>query len=247
MMNKLKIAAILAGSAALAAPAFGSTIMQALSGGAGSYTLNDVEVVGILDSFTTNNTAVLQDSTGSIIDYHIAAATYVPAVGDLINLTATNAPYQDGAELTSTSGVSVISSLNPVPTPPVLTIPQFLAASNTSGTGTNGESIVTLDDVSFVGAPATLLSNTSYTLTDGTNTATFYGYKSYSNVLAGLGAVNALGGGNAGTLDITGYVDNFFGKSELYPLSVVAVPEPVSAGLLTFGCVAMLMRRRRTA
>jgi hypothetical protein len=37
------------------------------------------------------------------------------------------------------------------------------------------------------------------------------------------------------------------GVPEFIPLSIVALPEPMSTGLLAAGCVAMLMRRHRRA
>ncbi len=101
-----------------------------------SYTLSNVEVVGILDYNTSfnNATIVLQDATGSIVDFRVPLATYTPVLGDIINLTANNSPYQDGPELlgSSMSGVSIVSQGNPVNIP-VVTIPQFNAASSTSG------------------------------------------------------------------------------------------------------------------
>ena len=115
-----------------------------------------------------------------------------------------------------------------------------------------GESIVTLDNVHFAaGTPATLLQSTAYTLTDGTNTAVLFAYKSDSNVGAtpsttnGLAQLNALGGGNATALNITGYVSNYFGTSEFYPLSATAAPEPSTFALAGMGLVTLLAAVRR--
>ena len=110
------------------------------SAAAASFTLNNVEVVGILDNNSTfnNATIVLQDGTGSIIDFRLPFATYTPQLGDIINVTATNSPYQDGPELVVGGGttgfapqtVTLVSSGNPVNIP-AITIPQFNAASGT--------------------------------------------------------------------------------------------------------------------
>jgi hypothetical protein len=224
------------------------------SSGLATFTLNNVEVVGFLDTFGTTNTVVLQDSTGSIIDYETSTSVYTPHVGDIIDLTVENSPYQDGPELkgSTTTGLTVVSTGNPV-IYPVVTIPTFNAASSTSGSATQyGEAIVTIDNVQFAaGTPATLASNTSYTFTDGTNTGILYAYRSYSDVGGtsaspnGLAQLNALGGGTATSLDITGYVSNFFGTSEFYPLSAVAVPEPSSVVLLGLGALALAGVARR--
>ncbi|HEX4146855.1 MAG TPA: PEP-CTERM sorting domain-containing protein, partial [Pirellulales bacterium] len=212
------------------------------------------------DPYTTNNTVVLQDSTGSIIDYETPTSIYTPNVGDVIDLTISNTPYQDGPELkgSTTTGLTVVSSGNAVPSYPVITLPTFNAASGTGGSASPyGESIVTIDNVQFAsGTPNTLVTSTNYTITDGTNTAILYAYKSDSYVGGsspnnGLDQLNALGGGSAGLLDITGYVSNYYGTSEFYPLSAVAVatPEPSSIVLLGLGALALAgvaRRRMRT-
>ena len=65
-----------------------------------------------------------------------------------------------------------------------MTIPTLNAASGTRGGASQyGESIVTLDNVQFASrTPNTLVYNTDYTITDGTNTGMLYAYKSYSYV-----------------------------------------------------------------
>ncbi len=112
---------------------------------------------------------------------------------------------------------------------------------------------MTLHNVTFaLGTPATLAQNTSYTLTDGTDTAILYPYKSYGNVGAtpsttnGLAQLNALGGGTAPALDITGYVSNFFGTSEFFPLSATpSVPEPATFALAGCGLAVLLVAGRK--
>lgn len=241
----VEAALVLGGFAATASAQ--STIAQVAAGSTASnpYTLNNVEVVGILDnnSASTYTTPVLEDSTGSIVDFRVTKTIYVPKVGDIIDVTANSSPFDGAPELTGSSNtnLTVVSSGNAVPTPAVLTIPQFNAAI----VEPNVDAIVTLDNVTFAaGTPTTLLGNTDYTLTDGTNTAVLYGYKSYTGTVAGLAAINAVGSPFT-PMDITGYVDDFNGVTNLYPLSVVALPEPTSLSLLGIGGLLLARRRRR--
>ncbi|HTW94474.1 MAG TPA: hypothetical protein VMD30_06765 [Tepidisphaeraceae bacterium] len=232
-----------------------STIAQVTNGGAGNYNLDNVQVEAILDSYKGNDTIVLQDSTGSIIDYSLPNTTYTPTVGDYISITATNAPYQDGAELTgSTTALTALPVHGTASTPLVLTIPEFNAATagangtTNFGTPPNVESIVTLDNVTFTDATSPLGNKKDYTIEDSSdNQATLYTYGTYSNVAIGDAQINSIlaAGGVNQPMDITGYVDNYFGSSELYPLSAVAVPEPGCIALAAFGGLALIRRRRR--
>jgi hypothetical protein len=228
------------------ASAFPVTIANVENGGAGTYTIDNAEVVSILDSNASSlyTTEILEDSSGSIIDFRMPRSSYVPTLGDSIDITTTNSPFDGAPELSGTpTSISVNSSGNPIPTPPVLS----LAAFNSAITPPTVDAIVTLDNVTFTGgAPATLAFNTDYTLTDSTtNTAILYDYKSYTAVNAELAQLNALGGGNAPPLDITGYVDDFNGVTNLYPISAVVVPEPASISVMAIGAFAMMARRRK--
>jgi hypothetical protein len=263
-----RIALTLAAAAIAAAPAAksfaGTTVAAAWAAGTtgNPQTLNNVEVVGVLDTYNNTNTFVLQDSTGSIIDYEAPATgtyAYTPTVGDIVNVTLNNSNYQDGAELkgSSTTAFSLVSSGNAV-SYPVLTIPQFNAASGTNPLvqgSINSEAIVTLDNVTFAtGTPGQLASGKSYTITDGTNNAVFYTYGSFSDVKAAWTALNAAepGGVFYSSYDMTGYVSDYFGTSEFELLSatpVAAVPTPAVvpaalASLLGLGGLSMARRRR---
>jgi len=254
----MSIAAALGGVGLFSAIASASTIADVYSGGAGNYNLTGVQVAAILDSYNGKDTIVLQDSTGSIIDYALPNTVYTPTVGDKFNITATNTPYQDGAELTgSTTALTSLITPGAAPTPPVLTIPQLNAATAGSdgltnfGTPPYAEAIVTLDNVSFAsGTPSPLANKKTYTIQDSMgNTAVVYTYGTYSNVSAGDAQINSIlaADGTGQLMDMTGYVDNFYGESEFYPLAAVAVPEPGCIALAAIGGLALVRRRRRSA
>jgi hypothetical protein len=227
-----------------------STVAQIWTGGSGPYTTDNLTVSEVISTAATTNTLVLQDSTGSILDYKIPTTTYAaPLAGDVINFTGiTNAPYQGNAELSGTpSGFSLVSTGNTAPTYPVVTIPAFNSWGTESPLATGGvESMVTIDDVYFAsGTPGTLSNSHTYTITDGTNTATIYTYASYTAVVAGTAQLNLLGGGNAPVMDLTGYVDPYLATTpEFYVTSAVVAPEPASVAIVAIGCLALLKRRR---
>ncbi len=240
---------VLSGTSASAAP---STIAGIYTTGPGTYT-DTATVSAILNVSASANTFVMQDGTGSIIAFGVAKSTYTATLGDSISFNATDVTYQGSPELSS-SGFTLNGLPTPgtAPSPTVLTIPQFKATGDGTATAfaPYAESLVELDNVTispttaFPGASA----NATYTLSDGTNTTSLYAYKSDSAVVAAETAANAANpGGLTGTYDIVGYDDVFYGAPEIYPLSIVAVPEPASITLLALGGISMLARRRRMA
>ena len=246
-----------------------TNISAIYSGGSGAYTGLSGTVTGILSTATNTDTFVVQDSTGSVLLYNITKTNYTPTVGDTVNFNATDSTYQGAPELVNTGFTLTSSTSGTAPAPTTLTVPQFNAAGTGStangGTGAavapNGESIVTLTDITLPAGTTTLTTNTNYTLTDATsNTTTLYGYKSDSAVLAAINAANAMESSNSsfysGALNITGYVDVFNGVPEIYPLSFsaysAAVPEPktyLAGGLFTMitGLSFRQVRRRMVA
>jgi hypothetical protein len=239
-----------------AATAHANVVTDVYAGGAGTYSLTGT-VTSVLNVSSTANTFTLSDGTGSVIFYSILKTAYTATVGDSISVTAPNTPYQGAPEFVGTSGSfsgSILSQGNSV-TYPVITVPQFVAAGTGSG-GTavapTAESIVTLDNVYLPAGTATLANKTSYVLSDGTNTTTMYTYTSDSAVTAALAAANAAntassGALYAGPLDITGYVDVYFGVPEIYPISITAgapVPEPTMIAGLPVLALGLLRRRR---
>ncbi|HEY1687102.1 MAG TPA: PEP-CTERM sorting domain-containing protein [Tepidisphaeraceae bacterium] len=253
-MRQKKLFALSAALVAILPVMYGSSasaaavpISSVYAGGAGSYEIAGT-VSSVLNVSATANTFTVTDASGSALAYGIPLTTYTAKAGDVIDLTATDSPYQGAPELVS-SGFTVNSLTTPgTPVAPtVLSIPDF----NASGNGTvsvvpYAESLVELDNVSFQTPPASIVTNTTYTIQDSSgNTTKFYGYKSDSAVLAAVTAANLANPlGFSGTYDIVGYADGYFGAPEIYPLSITAVPEPASLGLLAFGGFSLLARRR---
>jgi hypothetical protein len=211
-----------------------STIAQVTAAGAGTYEIQGT-VAAVLNVASTTESFVITD-----------------AAGDSIDFTATNAPYQGGAELTTTN-FALDAAVVPGTAPAPITIDvSELTAGATSGGFPLSEELVTLDGVSFGATTTTLANNTTYTITDASGSGSVYPYKSDSVVLAAEQAANAAGI-LPGPVDITGYVDvyNPSGTSptyEIYPTSITAsavAPEPASLGVLSLGAVALLKRRRR--
>ena len=138
---------------------------------------------------------------------------------------------------------------------PVLNIQQFVAAGNgsTSATPPYAEALVTLNNVFLPTGTTTLATKTTYALTDAAgNTTNLYTYTTDSAVATGVTNANAAetSSGNtlyAGAVNITGYVDVYYGVPEIYPTAITAaVPEPSACALLGLGGAALMMIVRRT-
>jgi hypothetical protein len=274
MMNKLKIAAILAGSAALAAPAFGQT------GPDPSGTINYFETTygqtktasSTIDPTPTATPAIItsilsqpgttngvtytawaffaNDGTGSADIYakSTAVGSYTPTVGDDISgVSGTWYPYDQIPELETITAISANSHGNSVPSLATYTIPQLNVATLPL---TIAGYLVNLDNVTISGAAAFGNANLTLSVTDSfDNSMTLYYWpSSYSVANANLDLMPITAGQS---YDITGF-DAVYGSGataapQFIPISITAVPEPVSAGLLALGSVALLTRRRRTA
>ena len=224
------------------------------------------------DGYTYTNWAILaNDGTGSIdIFGHLPSGnTYVPTLGDAINVSGTFSPFSAIPELGSVSSISLVSSGNDVagaltgggttPVPTIKTIPQLLATGDGAGVQDNtiSEYYLELDNVTFYSSPATFPSHATATLhvTDGVNNVTvFFQPSTYSgedplaNTAVPAGPVNITGilsvfGGTYAGTPVGGTV-------ELIPFVITPVPEPATLtlsllALSTFGGVSLWRRRHR--
>ncbi|MGA2440217.1 MAG: PEP-CTERM sorting domain-containing protein, partial [Tepidisphaeraceae bacterium] len=174
-------------------------------------------------------------------------------------------PFHQVPELATLTAITQQSSGNALPAITTATIPQLnlatmqLGGPPVPGGLAVGEYLFNVDNVTLSSNPGsggnTLTAgetfgtaNLDFLMTDSSsNSMVFYYWPtSYSTTLQNLyGMVIP-----TGPVDLTGFVSVFPGTpgtAEFTPISVTAVPEPASLGGLAVGCVAMLMRRRRTA
>jgi PEP-CTERM motif-containing protein len=205
------------------------------------------------DGYTYTNYAFLaNDGTGStdIFGHLPSGSTFVPAVGEAITATGTNAPFDAIPEIGSLSAIAATSSGNTPAAPTPTTVATLLGVTPTSF-NLLGE-YLTLSNVTFGSLPSSgifpIHANLTLSLNDSSNNSVtaFYFASSYSSEDALAGTTIPTGPVNVGGIvDIFGTGQN--AAPEFIPLSVVAVPEPASLSVLALGGVTLLNRRRRAA
>jgi hypothetical protein len=254
-MRKTSRAQIIGGATLVMVPgaAWASTIASIYTNGtAGNpYTVTGT-ITSILNTSATADTFTIADNTGSTLAYQIPTGTYTPTLGQSITVTAPDTEYDGGQEFDSFSSAPTINSPGGSVSPTVLTVPQLNATGNgASAVPPYAEAYLEIMDVTLPGGTTSLATGTSYTLTSGANTTILYTSAGYSNVVAAVTNANnaETASGNtlfAGPVNIIGYSDVYDGTENLYPLSITAVPEPASIGLLALGGIALMHRRGRS-
>jgi hypothetical protein len=231
---------------------------------------------GSVDLFVSATTlAGLTTTPSSETAAPAGTATTTLAAGDGINTVGQWDPFDGIAELaystTPSKGnfLAVTSTGNALPATPVVTIPylttttgngvnlgtnpgnfpgitaQYLQIDNVTITAGNGSTVNPFSTVwptyAQVTTPLGSSADETYTITDSSNNSIelFDWVTSYST--DGAMAGNPV---PTGPVNISGFYDSF---NEFVPLSITAVPEPASLGLLAVGGLALLRRRTHSA
>jgi hypothetical protein len=220
---------------------------------------------GTVNGRTYSSYAILtNDGTGSLDLFGTLPAGYVPAVGDAVAATGSYSPFHQIPEIgtiTSLSQVSTGNALAPITT---ATIPQMnqttmpLGGPPVPGGSAIGEYLFNVNNVTLSSNPGsggnTLTpgmtfpnTNLDFLMTDSSNNSMvfFYWPTSYSMVNADLFGQTV----PTGPVNMTGFVSVFgTGASatpEFTPISITAVPEPATLGILAIGGAMLLGRKRR--
>ena len=255
MSKLIALSALLALVCALAGSAMADSISQAeaLATGTTGVTLDNASgghpvVTAILSEPGTFGgksysswSFFVKDSTGSADVYGtLSGLGYTPAVGDAVTVTGEWSPYHQLPELEYPTAISAVSSGNPVPNPVSATISQL---NQTTLPANIAGYLATVSNVTIVGASGNFPSgNTSYTISDGTNSMTLYDWTtSYSCDGALIGTPIP-----TGPVNITGFMSVYPGtpgSPEFTPISITAVPEPATLVLLAAAGICGLALR----
>jgi hypothetical protein len=206
---------------------------------------------------STRNVFLLNDGTGSIDVFGPAPAgdTYVPTLGDAVQVTGEWDPFDGIPELETVTALTKVSSGNPVPAPLSETIPALssIVPSNANSASNNlaiSGYLVTVSNVTLTStatsfpAAAGSAGELSLTATDASSNtlSVFFDPPTYyiSDPLAGTVIPT-------GPVNITGLVDVFDSAPEMILFSISPVPEPATLGLVSLGALALIARRPRIA
>jgi hypothetical protein len=212
-------------------------------------TVDNVTISDLLNLSTTNGYNIdVQDTSGGTQLFRFpttAFTSFTPAIGQVVDVTATNSPFGGNNEF-SNVGASV-SLVNATSTfvPTTVTTAQL----NDAFTGTVPadklflDETVTLANVTISSTNTTFAVSTTYNASDALGTSVLFipAATSYSFVAALAGQSIP-----TGPVNITGFVDYFSTGSEveLYPTAITPVPEPAALGLIAAAGTLMAVKRR---
>jgi hypothetical protein len=211
--------------------------------------------VGSLDGYTYSTWAYFAaDTTGSMDIFYKSSANVgsytAPTVGDTILASGIYTAYDGIPEMETTTASPTITVNGPgsqgnapyATVPALSTIPTINVGTNTGGStlglntsGLAGQ-LIQLNNVTIGtnGAPVTAGTlfpthgNGTYSITDQHgNSMTLYFWASTYSTDGALGGTAI----PTGTVDITGFVDDYANSAEFVPMSFTVVPEPSTLSL----------------
>jgi hypothetical protein len=202
----------------------------------------------------TSGTFLAADSSGSVEIYQTPAATYTPTVGDQLNISGTYKPYSQIPEISTITGVSVLSTGNAAPSalPITTTIPQVNVVTlpqNLAGQWLQLNN-VTISDTGT--GDSALPSSGNYgtgdltlTITDPSGNSMEFYYYPHDFSLANQ---NLFGQAiiTGQPVDMLGIADVYSSSSpEFLGMQIVPTPEPTTLALCGVASVLGLVYRRR--
>ena len=218
-----------------------------------------------------------QDATGSL-NLFISAATLTTltgnanatlSVGDKINVAGQCSSFHQIPEITfstnpaSNNYLQIVSSGNPLPTPPVFSISQLNQGNVINPTIPFNQAGYFLEvPLFYISSPSnglttlpgytTVISNETFTMTDNTGSMTFFDWTSSFSSAAHLADAwfppNLVGTpiGPYYLYEMYGFVSvNPGGPAEFTPLLNLVIPEPSPVVLVASGLLGLLALRRR--
>jgi hypothetical protein len=204
----------------------------------------------------SSGTFLAADSSGSVEIYDTPVGTYVPTLGDGIDVTGTASPFDGIPEIkvAATGTVTLESSGNAAPAGIGTLASPTTTTISAINTGANpvqsiAAQVLQLDDVTISGQTVGETFGTAdltLSISDGVNSMTFFYYPHDFSV-----ANQNLFGETIPTtpVDMVGLVDFFSPNNEFLGLQIIPVPEPTTLALCGAGALLTLVvfRQRKQA
>jgi hypothetical protein len=244
-------AAVFANLGAAAASASGTAVTVTSNSGPPPEVVTISNVLNV--SATNGFNLDVQDSSGGVELFRFPTSafatpsTFTPAVGDVIDVTATNSPFNGNNEFSNVAASVTLDHTGTfTPTAIKTTQANDAFAGVTPADKIFLDETVTLNNVTITPVTANqtaFAQNGTYDATDAFGTTLLF-----INAATSASAVGAFIGQNipTGPVNVTGFVDWFSTGSEIEinPTAIVAAPEPAALGLLAAAGTLMAIKRR---